>query len=134
MFREDISSAGLRIRFVDFINGQRVPLVFVVPDVADVDVSTVIDRDVFPIVQRRANNGEECARVTLTVDGVKHLFLRPATVVVRPVHIDVPAAGDDAGAFLDAQIAYSGDQPDTRRNFLAGLDLGIARGQRRGQQ
>src|SRR2546430_12693575 len=60
VFREDVSSAGLRIRLVDFINGERVPLAFVVPDVADVEVSTVIDRYVFPIVQRRANNGEEC--------------------------------------------------------------------------
>jgi len=62
------------------------------------------------------------------------LFLRPAAVVVRPVHIDVPAASDDAGAFLDAQVAYASDQPDTGRNFLARLGLGIARGQRRSQQ
>src|SRR5207237_1875458 len=101
-------------------NGQRVPLAFVVPDVADVEVSTVIDRDVFPIVQRRANNGEECARVTLTVDGVKQLFLRPATVVVRPVHIGVPAAGDDADALLVAHIAYSDVQSDTRRTLMSG--------------
>src|SRR5438105_13036117 len=62
VFREDISSAGLRIRLVDFINGQRVPLAFVVPDVANVEMPSVFDRAVFPIVQRHVDNGEDYAR------------------------------------------------------------------------
>jgi len=131
---EAISGSRLRIRLVDFVNGQRVSLRVIVPDVADVQVSGVVDGDVFPIVQRHVDDGERRARVALAVDGVENLFLRPASVVVGPVHIDVPAAGDDAGAFLDAQVVYTGDQPDTRRNFLAGSGLGIARGQRRSQQ
>ena len=90
-------------------------------------MSGVIDGDVFPIMQRHAGNGERRARVALAVDGVKDLFLRPAAVVVRPVHIRVPAAGDDAGAFLDAWVANVSEQPDARRNVLAGLG-GIARG------
>ena len=89
-------------------------------------MSRVVDGDVFPIVQRHADNGEGRARVALAVDGVKDLFLWPAAVVVRPEHIGVPAAGDDAGAFLDSWVANVSEQPDARRNFLAGLG-GIAR-------
>ena len=90
-------------------------------------VSSAVDGDVFPIVQRHADNGEGRARVALAVDRVKDLFLWPAAVVVRPVHIRVPAAGDDAGAFLDARVAHASEQPDARRDFLAGLGS-IARG------
>ncbi len=88
-------------------------------------MSSAVDGEVFPIVQRHADNGEGRARVALAVDRVKDLFLSPAAVVVRPVHT-VPAAGDDAGAFLDSWVANVSEQPDARLNFLAGLG-GIAR-------
>ena len=84
-FRGNGPGSRLRIRLVDFINGQRVPFRVVVPDVTDVQVSRVVDGDVFPIVQRHADNGEGRARVALAVDGVEDLFLWPAAVVVRPV-------------------------------------------------
>jgi hypothetical protein len=45
----------------------------------------------------------------------------------------VPAAGDDAGAFLDSWVAHASEQPDARCDVLARLGS-IARGERRGQQ
>ena len=48
-------------------------------------------------------------------------------------HIRVPAAGDDAGAFLDARVAHASEQPDARCDVLAWLGS-IARGKRRCQQ
>ena len=39
-----------RIRFFDFINGQRIPFAIIVPDVANVHVSSAVDGGVFPIV------------------------------------------------------------------------------------
>ena len=88
-------------------------------------MSSAVDGEVFPIMQRHADNWEGRARVALAVDDVEHLFLWSAAVVMRPVHIGVPAADDDARAFLDALVANVSEQPDARRNFLAGLG-GIA--------
>src|SRR4029077_9646547 len=48
-------------------------------------------------------------------------------------HIRVPAAGDDAGAFLDARVAHASEQPDARCDVVARLGS-IARGKRRNQQ
>src|SRR5512132_935604 len=101
-FRGNGPGSRLRIRLVDFINGQRVSLCIVVTDVANEQVSRVVDGEVFPIVQRHADNGEGRAGVALAVDRVKDLFLWPAAVVVRPEHT-VPAAGADGGAFLDSR-------------------------------
>ena len=56
---------------------------------------------------------------------ILHGAMLAAAVVVRPEHIGVPAAGDDAGAFLDSWVANVSEQPDARRNFPAGLG-GIA--------
>src|SRR6185436_13965418 len=44
-FRGDGPGYRLRIRLVDFINGQRISFRVVVPDVADVQVSRVVDSD-----------------------------------------------------------------------------------------
>src|SRR4030095_2198615 len=82
-FRGDTFDTRLRVRFFDFINGQRVPFAIVVPDVADVQMSSAVDGNVFPIVQRHADNGEGRARVATAVDRVKDLFLWPAAVIVR---------------------------------------------------
>ena len=96
-------------------------------------MSGVVDGEVFPVAQRHADNGKGCARIALAVDGVKDLFVRPAPVVVCPKHIGIPSTGDDAGAFLDARIAYARKQADTRRDVRAGLGS-IARGKRSSQQ
>ena len=88
----------------------------------------IVDGDVFPVVERGTDDREGSERLALAVDGVEDLFLRPAAVVVRPEHIGEPAAGDNAGAFLDAQVAHAGEQPDARRDFPTGHALGgIAR-------
>lgn len=89
-------------------------------------MSSAVNGEVFPIMQRHADNGEGCARVAIAVDRIKDLLLWAAAVVVRPKHIALPAAGDHAGAFLDLWVANVSEQSDARRNFLAGLG-GIGR-------
>jgi hypothetical protein len=61
-----------------------------------------------------AMTGKDARVFALAVDGVEDLFLRPAAIVVCPEHIRVPAAGDDAGTFLDARVAHASEQPDAR--------------------
>jgi hypothetical protein len=72
-------------------------------------MSSAVDSEVFPIMQRHVDNRERRARVALAVDGVEDLFLRATAVVVRPKHIGVLAAGDDTGAFNDARVAYASE-------------------------
>ena len=63
------------------------------------------------------------ARLALAVDGIEDLLLRSTAVVVCPEHVGIPTAGDDAGAFRDARVAFVRDQSDARRELLAGLGL-----------
>ena len=94
-------------------------------------MASAVDSDVFPIVKRHVDNGKGRARVALTVNGVEDLFLRPAAVVVGPKHTGIPSTGDDAGAFLDARVAYASEQPDARCEVLVELG-GVARVKRHG--
>ena len=98
-------------------------------------MSRVVDGDVLPVVERRTDDREGGVRLTLAIDGIENLFLRPAAVVVRSEHVVVAPAGDNSGAFHDAEVAHPSEQPDTRRDFLTEIELGgMARGQRRDQQ
>src|SRR4029077_21230560 len=88
------NGAGARrwIRFVDFVDGQLVFPTVVVPNVAKIQMSRVVDRDVLPVVEPGTDDREHRACLALAVNGVEDLLLRSTAVVVCPEHVGIPAA------------------------------------------
>ena len=119
------------------MHGEGLPPGIVVANIAEKQMSLVVARDVFPILEQRAGDTKFTQRLTRAGHRVEHLPLA-AAVIVRPKHRGIFSADHDAGTFRDARMLNAADLQHIGRDLLW-LGRGIvrrraARGQQRKHQ